>query len=146
MQAHGVARLFHQNAAYRVYQVPAKGKAEYTVDFVPLAMTSSSPPDPEIRTTTSISSSRDVGRQSLGQLEGHGEEIVGADGRPLRLVGSLFFALPDGGAVLYRLEGFAVGPEAASSMELETPAKRVLAFTVPVCNWLRRSQRCVVLA
>lgn len=71
---------------------------------------------------------------------------MGADGRPLRLVGSLFFALPDGGAVLYRLEGFASGPDAASSMELETPAKKALAFTVPVCNWLRRSQRCVLSA
>ena len=109
-------------------------------------MTSSSPPDPETRTTASTSSSSGAaGRQSLGQHKGQGEEIVGADGRPLRLVGSLFFALPDGGAVLYRLEGFAGGPEAASSMELETPAKRALAFTVPVCNWLRRPQRYVVL-
>ena len=27
-------------------------------------------------------------------------------------------------------------------MELETPAKTALAFTVPVANWLRRTQRC----
>lgn len=106
-------------------------------------MTSSSPPDHEARTTASSVNSSG---QSLGQREGQGEEIIGADGRPLRLLGSLFFALPDGGAVLYWLEGFAGGPEAASSMELETPAKRALAFTVPVCNWLRRSQRCVVRA
>ncbi|CAM9882061.1 unnamed protein product, partial [Laminaria digitata] len=127
-------------------------KAEYTVDFTPLAMTSSSPPPPDhhetTRTTATPSSSGDAtsGGQSLrhqhhqGQEEG---EVRGEDGRPLRLLGSLFFALPDGGAVLYRLEGLASGPEAASTMELETPAKRALAFTVPVCNWLRRSQRCV---
>lgn len=67
--------------------------------------------------------------------------VVGGDGKPVKLSGSLFFALPDGGAVLYQLEGEAEGPEAASSMELETPAKTALAFTVPVANWLRRTQR-----
>lgn len=67
--------------------------------------------------------------------------VVGADGKPVKLSGSLFFALPDGGAVLYQLEGEADGPEAASSLELETPAKTALAFTVPVANWLRRAQR-----
>lgn len=61
----------------------------------------------------------------------------------MRLTGSLFFALPDGGAVLYQLEGEAEGPEAASSVDLETPAKTALAFTLPVANWLRRAQRCV---
>lgn len=43
--------------------------------------------------------------------------------------------------MLYQLEGEAEGPEAASGMELETPAKTALAFTVPVSNWLRRPQR-----
>lgn len=71
------------------------------------------------------------------------EEALGEDKRPLRLVGSLFFALPNGGAVLYNLEGFADGPEPASVVELETPAKTTLTFTVPVSNWLRSSQRCV---
>lgn len=66
---------------------------------------------------------------------------VGGDGKPVKLSGSLFFALPDGGAVLYQLEGEAEGPEASSGMELETPAKTALAFTVPVANWLRRTQR-----
>lgn len=66
---------------------------------------------------------------------------VGADGKPFKLSGSLFFALPDGGAVLYQLEGEAEGPEPASSTELETPAKTALAFTLPVANWLRRAQR-----
>ncbi|CAM9551391.1 unnamed protein product, partial [Pylaiella littoralis] len=42
---------------------------------------------------------------------------------------------------LYQLEGEAEGPEAASSVDLETPAKTALAFTLPVANWLRRAQR-----
>ncbi|CAM9503860.1 unnamed protein product, partial [Hapterophycus canaliculatus] len=92
--------------------VPANGKAEYTIEFFPLAMTIA----------------------------------VGSDGKPVALSGSLFFALPDGGAVLYRLVGEADGPEAASSLELGTPAKTALAFTLPVANWLRRAQRFTMKA
>ncbi|CAM9897256.1 unnamed protein product, partial [Choristocarpus tenellus] len=58
--------------------------------------------------------------------------------------GSLFFALPDGGAILYNLEGVATAPEAASVMTLDTPAKTAMSFTVPIENWLRRTQRFVV--
>lgn len=78
-----------------------------------------------------------------GEEEGDGTTSVpvGADGKPVKLSGSLFFALPDGGAVLYQLEGEAEGPEPASTTELETPAKTALAFTLPVTNWLRRAQR-----
>ncbi|CAM9826332.1 unnamed protein product, partial [Ectocarpus sp. 8 AP-2014] len=47
---------------------------------------------------------------------------------------------------LRRLEGEADGPEAASSEELETPAKTALAFTLPVANWLRRGQRFTMKA
>ncbi len=80
---------------------------------------------------------------ALGEEEGDESAAipVGADGKPVKLTGSLFFALPDGGAVLYQLEGEAEGPEAASHTELETPAKTALAFTLPVTNWLRRAQR-----
>lgn len=114
-------------------QVSAKSKAEYTVEFVPLAMTSSSPPPTTLDSRT--------GGKNGSSPENGGGETVGDDGKPFRLLGSLFFALPDGGAVLYRLEGVATDPEAASVIELETPAKTALAFTVPVCNWLRHPQR-----
>lgn len=103
------------------------------IEFVPLAMTSSHPPDlAESRSQPVLADDN-----SLAQ---HDEN--GSDGKPVRLSGSLFFALPNGGAVLYQLEGFSEGPEAASTTGLETPAKTALAFTVPVTNWLRRPQRC----
>lgn len=98
-------------------------------------MTSSSPPDAAPHT----SSGATISQTEASQQEE--EENIGADGKPIRLLGSLFFALPDGGAVLYKLVGFAEGPEAASTTELETPAKTALAFTLPVSNWLRRAQR-----
>lgn len=77
----------------------------------------------------------------MGDHTSPAEEHIGEDGRPLSLTGSLFFALPDGGAVLYRLEGYAQGPPAASRQQLEVQAKTALSFTVPVFNWLQRSQR-----
>ncbi|CAM9160937.1 unnamed protein product, partial [Discosporangium mesarthrocarpum] len=47
---------------------------------------------------------------------------------------------------LYNLEGVASGPEVASELKLETPAKTALPFTVPVTNWLRRPQRFMMEA
>lgn len=133
---HGVARgraALMSTSRARPVQVPAKGKADYTIEFVPLAMTSSPPPGlVENRSQPSLSDENGVVQN----------DEIGSDGKLVRLSGSLFFALPDGGAVLYQLEGFSEGPEAASTTELETPAKTALAFTVPVANWLRRPQRC----
>lgn len=95
-------------------------------------MTSSSPPPPQNDSETFNHDADNEGGDPLS---------MGDDGKLFRLSGSLFFALPDGGAVLYRLEGFAEGPEAVSTTELETPAKTTLAFTLPVSNWLRHAQR-----
>lgn len=121
------------NSRTHSVQIPAKGKADYTIEFVPLAMTSSPPPGlVENRSQPSLGDENDLLQN----------DELGSDGKLVRLSGSLFFALPDGGAVLYKLEGFSEGPEAASTTELETPAKTALAFTVPVANWLRRPQRC----
>lgn len=131
-------------------KIPAKGKESYAIEFFPLSMTSSSshleePPEAESKASKAGNSSG--GQKSSGEgntfHNREGEETP-ADDKPAKLTGSLFFALPDGGAVLYLLEGVADGPEAASVMELETPAKTELAFTVPVCNWLRRPQRCAM--
>lgn len=55
-------------------------------------------------------SSPQVDREANGE-NGENMPHVGEDGKPFRLSGSLFFALPDGGAVLYRLEGVAADPE-----------------------------------
>lgn len=104
-------------------QVSARGAAEYSIEFVPLVMTSLSPVVPGSEPAV------------------WEDDSVGDDGRPFRLKGTLFFALPDGRAVLYKLQGVAEGPGASSSVALESPAKTALTFTVPVSNWLRRPQR-----
>lgn len=131
-------------------KVPAKGQESYAIEFFPLSMTSSSshPEEhPEAQSKATKAGDSSGGQKSSGDRQTfhdrEGEETP-AEGKPAKLTGSLFFALPDGGAVLYLLEGVADGPEAASVVELESPAKTELAFTVPVCNWLRRPQRCVM--
>ena len=135
------------------FQVPAKGKADYTIEFLPLAMTSSPSmsssshgENSEAQASASTANASSIGLRSASErnnskeIENKGMPVAGS--KPEKLTGSLFFALPDGGAVLYMLEGVADAPKAASAVELDTPAKTVLAFTVPVCNWLRRAQRC----
>merc|ERR1711988_1293232 len=57
------------------------------------------------------------------------------------LEGSLFFALPDGTALLYKLRGVANKPEAESVTEVSTPAKKIKDIRLPVKNWLERPQR-----
>lgn len=79
------------------------------IEFIPLAMTSSSPPPPAL-------DGRDATAENGVTPDNGGEGKVGDDGKPFRLRGSLFFALPDGGAELYRLEGVAKDPEVRSSM------------------------------
>jgi len=57
--------------------------------------------------------------------------------------GSIFFPLPDGTALLYKLEGTAAQPnaEADSPIKLEVPSKKVHTVRVPVTNWLKQPQR-----
>ncbi|CAM9698611.1 unnamed protein product, partial [Chrysoparadoxa australica] len=99
-------------------QVPAKGQASYEVVFLPSAM------------TTLDNQEEETGQSSGSKVK-----------RPGQHEGSLFFALPDGAAVLYRLSGKAMEPLEAGTHSLSTAAKSALTFTVPVENWLRRSQQ-----
>jgi hydrocephalus-inducing protein len=56
--------------------------------------------------------------------------------------GTLFFPLPDGTGIMYALSGTATEPTAeAPVLQLNTPAKVPLSFTLPVKNWLCRAQR-----
>jgi hydrocephalus-inducing protein len=55
--------------------------------------------------------------------------------------GTLFFALPDGRAVLYQLTGKATEPQQAGAVEVSCAAKAPVTVSVPVKNWLRGSQR-----
>jgi len=65
----------------------------------------------------------------------------GADGTDVPHNGTLFFALPDGTALLYNLSGIASDPEAEEQLSFETRAKQSLPIKLPVKNWLKTSQR-----
>ncbi|XP_030613884.1 hydrocephalus-inducing protein homolog isoform X2 [Archocentrus centrarchus] len=59
--------------------------------------------------------------------------------------GSVFFAFPDGTAMLYALQGTADPPKAEDTIVHELPAKTHHTVLLPVHNWLSRQQRFLVL-
>eukprot|EP01038_Epipyxis_sp_PR26KG_P004323 gene4323-6124_t len=59
--------------------------------------------------------------------------------------GSLFIALPDGTALLYKLSGTAGPPECSSQLNIETPAKTPLTVNLKINNWLNEKQKLDVL-
>lgn len=61
--------------------------------------------------------------------------------RPAAHEGTVFFALPNGRALLYKLVGTATSPALAGTISQTTPAKQNLSFTLPVANWLKSTQR-----
>jgi hydrocephalus-inducing protein len=56
-------------------------------------------------------------------------------------VGSLFFPLPNGTALLYNLNGTSTEPEAEALAPETVQAKKARFITVPVRNWLKQDQR-----
>jgi hypothetical protein len=59
--------------------------------------------------------------------------------------GSIFFPLPDGTGMLYRLNGVANQPLPNGTINRELPCKTQFTEIVSVSNWLRRSQRFKVI-
>jgi hypothetical protein len=57
--------------------------------------------------------------------------------RPTQHEGSLFFALPNGRALMFKLVGTASAPSVVGTITQSTPAKQNLTFTLPVTNWLK---------
>jgi hydrocephalus-inducing protein len=55
--------------------------------------------------------------------------------------GSLFFPLPNGTALLYRLLGTATEPDPDGSITETVTAKKAKSVIVPVKNWSRQPQR-----
>jgi hypothetical protein len=55
--------------------------------------------------------------------------------------GELFAALPDGTAQLYQLKGYADKPECFSEIVLESSAKKAVATTIQLNNWLDVMQK-----
>ena len=56
-------------------------------------------------------------------------------------VGSLFFPLPNGTALLYNLIGVATEPEAEALAQETVQAKKARFIIIPVRNWLKQDQR-----
>ena len=52
-------------------------------------------------------------------------------------VGSLFFPLPNGTALLYNLNGVATEPEAEALPNESVQAKKARFIIIPVRNWLK---------
>ena len=63
------------------------------------------------------------------------------DGSTKPHLGSAFFALPNGGGVLHRMEGVATPPRASGDVAVEVRAKSVHYEVLKVNNWLHRAQR-----
>lgn len=55
--------------------------------------------------------------------------------------GSLFFPLPNGTALLYRLTGTATEPGLEGELQETVTAKKARSIIIPVKNWSRQSQR-----
>lgn len=105
-------------------EVPAGKNASYTLTYKPLTMTV-------------------IPERVLAELqEGKGDDGDGeAPEAPPQHEGSVFFALPDGRALLYRLKGKATEPSPGGTVTKETPAKQSLAVPLRVENWLGVTQR-----
>lgn len=102
--------------------VPAEGKTSVDIVYCPLRMTSLSSASSESDASSTHGSARD------------------AFDRPERLEGSIFFAIPDGTALLYNVVGKATAPASAGTITVSTPAKKTLAVAVAVKNWLKTAQ------
>ncbi|GAB9466133.1 Hydrocephalus-inducing [Globisporangium polare] len=99
--------------------VPAEGKTSVDIVYFPLRMTREA--------------------SSSGETSNDGGEND-AFNRPEQLEGSIFFAIPDGTALLYNVAGKAAAPVSAGTLSLSTPAKKTLPISVTVKNWLKLAQ------
>lgn len=55
--------------------------------------------------------------------------------------GSLFFPLPNGTALLYKMKGISTEPESEGKIEQTMIAKKTKNFIIPVKNWSKNIQR-----
>jgi len=61
--------------------------------------------------------------------------------KPKKHIGSVFFPLPNGSAIIYNLSGTADAPEAEQVVEESSPCKVNKAVVLRVKNWLNDTQR-----
>ena len=69
--------------------------------------------------------------------------VMTAEGEagPEKHVGTVFFPLPDGSAILHNLEGVAEPPDAAGTVSESVPCKKAHVLQLSVKNWLKTPQR-----
>ncbi|KAI8803400.1 hypothetical protein BJ742DRAFT_498091 [Cladochytrium replicatum] len=72
-------------------------------------------------------------------------QTMTGDGENGRHEGTLFFPLPDGNGILYKLSGFADKPVPAGVISRELPSKTLYTEIFNVENWLKRPQRFKVI-
>eukprot|EP00049_Salpingoeca_infusionum_P004740 m.82988 g.82988 ORF g.82988 m.82988 type:complete len:5086 (+) comp12709_c0_seq1:219-15476(+) len=70
-----------------------------------------------------------------------GQKPIDWPGLPSSHLGSIFFPLPDGNALLYNLTGQATPPKPTGSLFHEVPCKVWFTLPLNVENWLPKSQR-----
>jgi len=56
-------------------------------------------------------------------------------------LGSLFFPLPNGTALLYNLKGIATAPQSEGTIQETVQARKQKNFIVKVKNWAKKTQR-----
>ncbi|KAF1330314.1 Hydrocephalus-inducing protein, partial [Globisporangium splendens] len=100
--------------------IPAEGKAAVDIVYCPLRMTKKRSSETKVDDST---------RHHPEQLEG-----------------SIFFAIPDGTALLCNVFGKATAPASAGTTNVSTPAKKTLSIAVPMKNWLKTAQTLDVVA
>lgn len=71
-------------------------------------------------------------------------EMIGT-GDAGRHEGSVFFPLPDGTGILYKLYGAAEKPVPAGNITRDVPSKTQYTEILPVANWLKKPQRFRVI-
>jgi len=97
--------------------VPAGSSAQYEVAYTPQIMT-------QLKKVKKTEGEQEV---EVEEMETH--------------KGSLFFPLPNGTALLYRLVGTASEPDAEGELTETVTAKKAKSIIIPVKNWSRQSQR-----
>lgn len=93
--------------------VPPRGSASFEVAYTPQTMTRP----------------RMVKKQE-------GDQVIEVE-EPTTHKGSLFFPLPNGTALLYRLVGASTDPEAEGEVAATVTAKRAKSIVIPLRNWSR---------
>ena len=136
-------------------EVPANGEAEYTISFTPLTMTKEEVEETEDKKSGKgkgkekrPASKKDPKRPKTGKSvasDSAVKDLGDNENRPAFHEGSLFFPLPNGKAINYKLVGHASFPDPEGTIEVNVPAKKAFVQPLMVKNWLNCYQRFKVI-